>query len=96
MEKVISLSRILILLLTLSALISCATDSDRRPASFGDVELDENSNAHPAAYLVDRFPVNRPFPKHKAPNTEPFYFKRCSEVGGEFPYSRTSYDCHYP
>lgn len=78
-----------------AALVGCASSEvHRTPASYADAP--SNSNAHPAAYLVDTFQVNRPLPEHKPANNAEFYFKKCSETGGHFPSSRTSYDCEYP
>jgi len=83
-----------------SAIAGCATgggsqSGDRGPASTADSD-GKPSRAHPATYFIDQFRVNRPIPQHSAKNNEPFFFKRCAEVGGEGPYSRTAYGCNYP
>jgi hypothetical protein len=75
--------------------IGCAsTDGNRDPATFDTGGYE--SNAHPAAYLTDRFQVNRPLPKHKPSSNAPFFFKSCTIAGDNWPYSNTSYECNYP
>lgn len=49
-------------------------------------------NIEPAAFIVDRFPVN-----HKTPKRDnspiPFYFQKCAREVGNFISTRTQYDC---
>ena len=73
---------------------SSSSSAGRAPAS-AKGDYDSNSRAHPAAYLVDRFPVNRPMPQREKSNVE-FYFKRCTMTGDDWPRSNTRYDCDYP
>jgi hypothetical protein len=87
-------SLILAALVTSNFLAGCASDNGGRRISTD--EYHDGSRAHPAAYLVDSFPVDHEFTDNKKGNQVPFYFKRCEQAGEREFYSRTSYDCDYP
>jgi hypothetical protein len=81
--------------LLLSLAMGCASN-DRRPGSIGEPLVQYESNAHPASYITEWFPVNRPLPKHEEGPKVEFYFKKCNMVGDDWPRSPTSYECEYP
>ncbi|MCC7403557.1 MAG: hypothetical protein IT288_04085 [Bdellovibrionales bacterium] len=82
----------LLLIAGLVLVSGCATSSD----TIGTEDLDQNNQAHGAAFLVDAMHVRRPMPGHKDWRPLQFYFKHCTELGEEVYYSKTSYGCTDP
>ncbi len=81
------------LVLTLFSGLGCAISTES--SNEDDVDVATGSRQHPSSYFIDRFQVQKEMPDRKNTNNVPFYFKKCSEAGENFP-SRTSYECDYP
>lgn len=71
-------------------LSACASSTPKRYIT--SVEEPSNYKAHPASYLVDRFPVDREI-ETREQSPIPFYFQKCSRSVGNYIGTNTAYDC---
>jgi len=57
-------------------------------------DYSDKGNADGASYAADGMHFRKPMPyRPKSANPNDFYFKRCSELGEEVYFSKTSYEC---
>ncbi|MEZ4871741.1 MAG: hypothetical protein R2827_05725 [Bdellovibrionales bacterium] len=84
----------LVILFVFITTVGCAT---AEPKQFGMEDYDQDSQAHGAAFRVDALNTRTPM-ELSAPDWKPipFYFKECTEIGPQYYYSKTAYECIYP
>lgn len=80
----------LILLVTIATLACSHSGGQRRYIS--SVSGGENYRAHPASYIVDRFPVEREV-EVRQESSLPFYFQQCTRSVGRYIGTNTQYEC---
>lgn len=64
--------------------------------TIGMTDLDQNSKAAGAAYVVDAMTTRRPMTARPLNTELDFYFQRCQGVDAKTYYSKTSFECTDP
>lgn len=74
--------------------LGCQTEPKPRTQLMKD--FDEGSTARGEAYTADSMHFRKAMPDHSDWQPTDFYYKHCSEVGEQYYFSKTSYECSSP